>query len=230
MFLDKMVRNMNASIFRYNKALSYLDSRGVTTDDIKKYLIGYARIINVLDDNSLEYKRFMKESWKGRKFETKIVFPIHNLIGQVIGIVGRSIETKNFKTFVTEESKFSGFFFGLYQALPYIYKTGRVYVVEGTFDCLALSKVFPNVVSTVTSGLYPNQYKILDFYCDSIITIFDNDKAGKIAAEIAEGKKKVINLNLGYKDPAKCYETLGLRKFRLFLEKKVKTLPPVWKG
>lgn len=228
MFLDDIVGNVNNSIFRYNSALTYLKSRGVTEEDIKRYLLGFSRIIGIPNDNTSEYKRFVEESWKGKKFERLIIFPIQNALGNVIGIVGRSLETKMFKVFVTEESKFTGFFFGFYQALPHIYETGRAFVVEGAFDCIAFSKVYPNVVSTVTAGLYPNQYRLLSFYCKNIITVFDADEPGQNAAEIAERKKGVLNLKLGYKDPAHCYETLGFKKFKMFLEKKVKTLPPVW--
>lgn len=230
MFLNDLVRNMNASIFRYNSALSYLKLRGVTEEDIKKYFIGFSKIVGIPDDGTDERKKFMDESWKGRKFEEKLIFPIHNALGEVTGIIGRAIDTKVFKIFVTEESKHKGFFFGFFQALPYIYDTGRAYVVEGPFDCMAFAKVCPNVVSAVTAGLYPNQYKLLSFFCESIVTVFDSDEAGENAAEIIGKKEGVLNLKLGYKDPAKAYETLGLKKFKIFLENKIKMLPPVWKG
>ncbi|HMB31064.1 MAG TPA: toprim domain-containing protein, partial [Desulfohalobiaceae bacterium] len=228
MFLDALASSLNRSIFRYKGPLDYLSSRGVSEEEIKKYKIGFSRIVGVPDDGSEERARFMEESWKGRKFENSIVFPVMNSLGYVIGLIGRSLDTKIFKVFVTEKAKHDGFFLGLYHALPYIYKSGRVFVVEGAFDWLALSKVLPNTVSSVTAGIYPNQYNLLRWYCGNIVTVFDSDEAGRYAADMASRKSGVLDMKLGYKDPAKCFESLGFNQFNRVIHNKVKNLPPVW--
>ena len=226
MFLDTLVKNLHHSIFRYDEVLSYLKYREVTEKDIEKFDLGFGKVVTVPDDETSDRQRFMDESWKGRKFENKLIFPIKDPIGRVVGIIGRSIDTKGFKIYVTNEAKFSGFFFGLYEALPCIYEKNRVYIVEGPFDSMAFSKVLPNTVATLTAKLHESQYELLNFYCDNIITVFDSDKAGKDGTEKALKYENVHSMFLGYKDPSKCLEELKLDKFKKFVMDKLQKVPP----
>jgi len=231
MFLDSLVSVLGNSIFRYPAALEYLHSRNVTDEEIKKYHLGYNKIINVPDDGSNEIKRFMEEMWKGKKLEEKIIFPVYDAIGRVVGVIGRPIGVKTFTTFFLDDTKTTGFFFGFYQALPHIYSSGKAFVVEGSFDCFSFSKVFPNTIATMTSGMYENQYDLLRFYADRIITVFDSDKAGDAGRSYVEKKHKVFNPNLegqrifnidlGYKDPDRCLKVLGFERFKSLVLRKV---------
>lgn len=231
MFLDHIVKTCAQSIFRYPLVLDYLHSRLVTDDEIKYHELGYNKIISVPEESSDDYKRYCTECYNGRKLENKVLFPIKDVLGRVVGVTGRAVETKDFKVFVTEEAKFTGFFFGLHHALPYIHKENKVYVVEGYFDYLALAKVFPNTVAALTAGISEAQYDLLQLYCDKIVTVFDEDKTGHMGTEKAPLHaervkeswlpKDVSPMRLGnYKDPAKCLETLGVSKFREFILKK----------
>lgn len=231
MFLDHIIKNCSQSIYRYPHVLDYLHSRLVTDEEIKYHELGYNKIICVPEESSEDYKRFCIECYKGKKLENKILFPIKDILGNIIGVSGRSVETKEFKVFVTEEAKYTGFFFGLYHALPYIYKENKVYVVEGYFDFLALVKVFPNTVATLTAGISESQYNLLQLYCNKIVTVFDEDSTGHKGTEkaplhtdkIKESwlPRDICPMRLGnYKDPAKCLETLGVNKFKEFIMKK----------
>lgn len=226
MFLDLMIKTLNNSIYRYPEALNYLRSREVTDEDIKKFGIGYSKIIKVSDEpGNKDWEAFNDECHGGRKIENKIIFPFKDLMGNIIGFVGRAIEVKEFKVFLTDVAKYEGFFFGLYEALPYIYQENRVYLVEGPFDLLALSKVLPNSVGLLTSKLNDAQYEILTMFCNQLITVFDSDKGGDKGREKAlEKDNKILSMDLGFKDPARSLETLKLKKFREFVQKKVKTI------
>lgn len=225
MFLDSLVNRLHKSIFRYQDVLNYLHSRQITDTDIRTYELGYNKIIGVPEDPNPERQRFMDDCNKGRKLENKIIFPIKDALGHVVGIIGRSIETKEFKKFVTNEGKYTGFFFGLFQALPYIYKENRVFVVEGPFDFNALVKVFPNTVASLISGISEPQYEYLRLYCDTIISVFDTDKAGKKGRDKALKCEGVFSMDIGYKDPAKCLETLKFPAFKRFILKKTQSIP-----
>jgi len=220
MFLDNLVTTLNQVIFRYPDALNYLHSRGVTDDEIRTRKIGYSKVISVPDDGSPDRKRFMNESYRGKKFENKIIFPIQDPMERVIGIAGRNIVTKEFKTFITEEAKCMGFFFGLFQALPIIYKENRTFIVEGYFDQIAMAKVLPNTVATLTSSISDTQYEFLMMYCDQIITCFDSDGPGQRGTERALEFGNVYAMNIGYKDPAKCFESLSFSNFKEHITKK----------
>ena len=121
MFLERIVKNTNVSIQNYPDTLKYLSSRLVTQEDIKKYELGYSSLFIVPKDSGPDWERFNDYSFKGRKFENKIIFPLKNAMGEVVGIGGRAIDEKVFKIFATDEAKFTGFFFGFFEALPYIF-------------------------------------------------------------------------------------------------------------
>lgn len=221
MFLDVLIKNFHASISRYPEVLRYLYSRHVTNEEIKKYEIGYKKIVGIPEDPGEDRKRMMSECYNGRKLERKIIFPIKNLCNITVGLIGRTVESKEFKIFVNGEAKYTGFFFGLQQALPHIYKENRVYIVEGPFDYFALVKVFPNTVAVLTSRLSEVKYGLLRKYCDTIVTVFDSDKAGKEGMENALEYEGVVQMGTGaYKDPALCLKSLSLSKFKKFMQDK----------
>lgn len=223
MFLDTLVSNLGVSISRYPEVLSYLHSREVTDEEIKKFGIGYSKIVTVPSEESRDRKSFVDECFNGRKLENKLIFPFRDMMGNAVGLIGRSISTKDFKVFVTERAKFEGFFFGLFEALPHIYAENKVYLVEGPFDLLALSKVLPNSVATMSSKMTDAQYNILTLFCNNIVTVFDSDKAGDLGREAAKEKdKRIQHLLFGYKDPAKLLEDVKLKKFREYVMKKIK--------
>jgi DNA primase len=223
MFLDILIENLHQAIFRYPEVLRYLQSRNVSEDDVRQYKIGYSKLIGVPEDNSPDRERFMDECYRGRKIEKKIIFPFRDEMGRTVGLIGRAVDTKEFKIFATEKAKHDGFFFGLYEALPHIYEENRAFVVEGPFDYFAFSKVFPNTVGTMTAGISEAQYDYLNLFCDYIITVFDSDAAGQRGTDrIAEEHKKIYSMDLGnYKDPAKCLEVLKLSAFKQFIIKRI---------
>lgn len=224
MFLDTIVENLSKSIFNYPETLDYLHSRGVSESEIKTYGIGYGKVVSVPEENSPDRKRFMEETAKGRKFEERVIFPMRDAVGRVIGIIGRSITVKGFKIFATDEAKFHGMFVGLYEALPYIYQENQAFVVEGPFDWVSLSKELPNTVSVMTADLNEVQHWLLKLYCDRIVTVFDSDEAGRRAAETAEKKFGTMTLDLGHGDPNDCFKRLG-SGFRNHVMRKLKDIP-----
>ena len=221
MFLDSLVNTLNKSIFRYEHVLAYLKNRGIESEDINQFKIGYSKIVSVPDDQSPDRARFMTDMWQGKKIENKIIFPFQDILGRVVGLIGRSIETKGFKIFALDEAKFTGFFFGLFQALPSIYETRTVYTVEGPFDHQAFCKVFPNTVATMTAGLNESQHDLLSMFCDKIVTVFDSDDPGREASDRAQDWGNVTSIDLGYKDPSECLARLGLDKFKKYAMKRV---------
>jgi DNA primase len=228
MFLDVMVSNLHQSIFRYPEVLRYLESRQVTQEDIKKYGLGFNKILHVPEEQSKDRERFMAETYKGKKFEGKIIFPFRDMLGNIVGIAGRSIDVKDYKLWATDRAKHDGFFFGLHEALPFVYEENKVFTVEGTFDCIALAKAFPNTVGTLTSGINDVQYGLLRMFCNTIITVFDSDSAGRHGTEKAEERSGVVSVNLGYKDPAKALETLGVPGFKKYALKKINDTVPLF--
>jgi len=227
MFLDDLTLTLHKSLPRYPEALAYLQSREVTDEDILKFRLGYSKVISVPDDGSADRKRFMGETKNGRKMEGQITFPLLDAVGRTIGVGRRKIEEKAYKTFVTDEAKEVGFVFGMHQALPFIYHENRVYVVEGYFDLIAFSKVFPNTVATITSGINDLQYEQLCMYCDTIVVCFDSDAPGEYGRDKAlKWGDNVRSMSLGYKDPARCLEVLKLDGFKKYVHGRAQMVAP----
>jgi len=221
-FLNPLIENLHRALLHNEGALNYLHSRKVTDEEINLFKIGFSRVVGVMDDGSDDYQCFIKETYKGKAFESKITFPIYDIVGNPAGLLGRAIDTKEFKYYLTLEAKFLGAFFGLVQALPIIYETGRVFVVEGPFDLLALRKVYPNVVASLTAELTEAQYAILSMFAKDIITIFDSDGPGKKATERALEKwPNIKTVCLGWKDPDAGLKYLEFEKFKKFVQKKI---------
>ena len=221
-FLSILIDKLHESVFRSEVALNYLHSRKVTDDEIKLYKIGYSRVVGVGDDGSEDFQCFLKETYKGKGFESKITFPLYDVLGNPTGLLGRSIEDKAFKYYLTLEGKFSGAFFGLTQALPHIYETGRAFVVEGPFDLLAFRKVYPNSIATLTAELTPSQYSILNMFSKDIVTVFDSDGPGRKAAERAQKWPNVKTVCLGWKDPDAGLKVYDFKKYSEHIKRKVK--------
>jgi len=218
MFLETLISNLHRSIHRFPEVLQYLHSRYITDEEINKYRIGYNKIVTIPEDPCGDRKKMVEECRGGVKLEQKVIFPLTNSMGAVAGLIGRSIETKEFKIFTTDLAKYSGFFFGFFQAMPYVIKENKVFLVEGPFDLFALSKVFPNTIATLTSWLSEAQYKFLRYFCDNIVTVFDQDPAGRHGQENACNFDGVIPMDLGvYKDPALCLEKKSLSNFRKYV-------------
>lgn len=206
----------------------------MTEYDLKKYFIGYVGISSKLlvkDDGSTDYVRLKTDTSDFRHFEKKIVIPMRNCLGHVNGISLRSLDKSFYRQYYMDEAKKVGAFFGLFDALPYIYKTGKVYVVEGPFDCIALAKVFPNTVSSLTSFLNEAQVRLLKMYAKKIILVFDRDKAGvdgtiKAQERYGDNWEDYIRvLHLGdYKDPNQALIHMGEDAFKIFVKRKLDTL------
>ena len=228
MFLNALIERLHNSLHNYEQAVTYLHIRNVTDEEIEEFKLGYSRIVSVIDDGTEECKLFLDEFRNGRKFENKLIFPNYDMMGIPVGLLGRAIETKDFSLYLTKEGKYFGVLYGFCQAMPEIYKTGRVYVVEGPFDLFAFRKVFKNVVGTNTAELTVDQHEQLSFYADEIITVFDSDGPGRAATERAKENFKTKSVDLGFKDPANCLvQCSSVKKFEERVKDKLKNIS--WK-
>lgn len=227
MYLDEFVKSSNRKIYNYPEALGYLKSRGFSKEDIDKYEFGYTKVAKIRKEDTKEYRDFHRRTYMFRKLEGRILIPLRNLIGKVNGLVVRSIDEKLYNVYLLNEAKKIGAFFGLYEAIPHILNTRKVFVHEAAFDSASFAKVFPNSVSTVTSFVNVEQFETLRFFADKIILIFDEDKTGE------EGKERIIerygsdvidSVSIGYNDSNSCLMTRGLEGFRKYIKSRIPLL------
>lgn len=224
MFLNEFVKRANKIIFEYKEPIEYLEKRGIGKSDIQKFCLGYVRVAKIKEVDSPDYKLLSERTFNFKTLQDKILFPIYNLMGNVHGICTRDVERKQYNQYFLTEAKKIGAFFGLREALPYIKDTRKVFVHEGAFDSISFSYVFKNTISSLTSFLNEVQFELLNFLCDKIIIIYDEDKAGSIGAYKTlkyYGDKIIETINIGMDDSNNYLSRLGYAKFKDYMKFKI---------
>lgn len=191
-------------------ALQYLQQQRKLKDEtIKEFQLGYAPVgwdilySYLVGDKGypvqlLEKAGLIKPRSEGRgyydAFRNRLMIPIHDIAGKVIGFGGRTLgedKPKYLNSPETEVFSKGKTLFGLDKAKDGISQFDQAVVVEGYFDVIALHAVgIKNVVASLGTALGIEQVRLAMRYSDSkqLILNFDADKAGTIAAERAIGE------------------------------------------
>ena len=118
-------------------------------------------------------------------FRNRLLFPIHDLQGQMVAFGGRVLDDSLPKYINSPETDVyhkGKILYGLYQARDAMRHSGDALVVEGYFDVMALHRAgFTNAVATCGTALTPDHARLLKRYADKILLIFDEDAAGRQA-------------------------------------------------
>ncbi len=205
-------------------ALEYLKERGLTDETIEEFDIGYApnsweELCRFLKKRSFSAEEIVDAglavpSKKGGydRFRGRIMFPLVDVKGQIIGFAGRILgegEPKYINTPQTSIFDKSHFLFGLNLSKGEIRIKNKAILTEGEMDMiLSYQAGVKNVVASKGTALTSGQIDLLKKYTDTILLCFDMDLAGDSAsrrgiemADAAEFNIKVVNIPEG-KDPA----------------------------
>lgn len=182
-------------------AKEYLKSRGLTGELAKRFHIGYAPnkwdgLLNFLKGRGIGIEAALKAGLLVKKdkgpghydrFRNRVIFPITDVRGRIIGFGGRAMDDKSLPKYLNSPEspvfKKGETLFGLAQAKEAVSKEGYVLVVEGYFDLVALHRHgFVNSVATMGTALTTDHIRTLKGYTSSIYALFDSDDAGKKAA------------------------------------------------
>jgi DNA primase len=180
-------------------ARDYLDKRAITGEMISTFKLGYAPagwnfLSNKVAKSSItlgeaeEAGLLVKKERGGfyDRFRDRILFPISELTGRIVGFGGRILGEGEPKYLNTPETLIfdkSRILFGLFQHRDAIRKARQAVVVEGNFDLLALASYgVDNVVAPLGTALTQSQIRLLKGYTDEVILLFDGDEAGIKAA------------------------------------------------
>lgn len=177
---------------------NYLEKRGVDEETSRLYGLGYAPDSWDALTRFLERKKFpLAEAEKvglvrSRErggyydgFRNRLLFPIRDTHGRVIGFGGRVLDDSLPKYLNSPESPVyhkSEVLFGLGMAKQAMREKGEAFIVEGYFDHLALYRAgVRNVVATCGTALTAAHLKLLRRFAGKAYLLFDADKAGKKA-------------------------------------------------
>jgi DNA primase len=181
------------------RALAYLKTRGVDEVTATRFRIGYAPqggsgLADALKKERLSLQDALRLGLMGQrdtdrvyeKFFARLMFPIVDAAGKVIGFGGRVIDQGVPKYLNSSESPLfhkSATVYGLHQTKEGIRKADRVVVVEGYLDVIALAQHgIDYAVATLGTALTPNHLRVLARYTKNIIALFDGDEPGQKAA------------------------------------------------
>ena len=177
-------------------AVQYLKGRGLTGEIAAKFGLGFAPddwrpLSQVFPDyeNGFLVEAGLVIAGEGKRYDRfrgRIMFPIRNLRGQVIGFGGRVMDGGEPKYLNSPETPLfnkGSELYGLFEARQAIREQGCVIVVEGYMDVVALAQLgFPNAVATLGTATTPIHVQKLLRQTDHVIFSFDGDKAGRKAA------------------------------------------------
>lgn len=180
------------------EAIKYLKSRGLTGEIAKQFSIGFApggwnnlnEVFKDYDNDVLIKSGLINKNEKGKRydrFRNRIMFPIYNAKGQLVGFGGRVIDEKDSPKYYNspETSLFQKSYelYGLLAARKSIRDEGYVLVVEGYMDVVSLAQHgISNAVATLGTATTSFHIQKLIRYTSEIIFCFDGDEAGKSAA------------------------------------------------
>lgn len=119
------------------------------------------------------------------RFRHRLIFPIHNASGRLVGFGGRTLgddKAKYVNTAETERFHKSMLLYGLYQSRRDIRDSGRAILTEGYFDVLAVAAAgIEGAVASMGTSLTPEQARLIARYAEEVVVAYDDDAAGEKA-------------------------------------------------
>lgn len=180
------------------EAVGYLKRRGLTGEIAQRFGLGYAPAHNGLtnvfadyqDSVSLLEAGLVKQSEHSARrydfFRERVMFPIRNVKGQIIGFGGRILDKGEPKYLNSPETPVfhkNEELYGLYEGRAAIAHEKFVLVVEGYMDVVALAQSgIENAVATLGTATSARHVQKLFRFTDRMVFSFDGDSAGRKAA------------------------------------------------
>lgn len=222
------------------KARQYLTKRGINVELWKKFNLGYApsgwhNLTDVIRKKGLPLQHAealgliaMGENGYYDRFRDRIIFPITNSQGKIVGFGGRILEQGEPKYLNSPENVLfhkGRFLYGLSCAKDSIRRTKRAIIVEGYMDVIqAHQGGFTQTVASLGTSLTREQAKLIKRFTSEVILGYDADTAGQNATlrgmEILEQSGltvRVLNLPAGF-DPDSFIKEKGAAVFEQILE------------
>lgn len=212
---DPQVNNKNKELYDINKdimmffyknllvdrkAQQYLKQRGLSSKVVNTFMLGYAKDswddlyayikTKNYNEEDIESLGLIKKSSKGNyydKYRDRIIFPIINHFGKVIGFGGRAVSGQMPKYLNSPESSVFKKRYNLYALNVYKrQKRKELILVEGYMDVIALNNHGLDIaVASLGTALTLDQAKLMNRYSDDIYICYDQDAAGIKATEKA---------------------------------------------
>ena len=226
-----------SNLTRNNKAKEYFKRRGISEATIRKFGLGYSldgwsNLIKYLKRKNFSEQILLeaglvikneKNNTIYDRFRNRVMFPVFDVRGKVIGFGGRVLDDSKPKYLNSPETLIFHKGVNLY-GLNFAIKNGNpdryFIIVEGYMDCISLHQHgITNTVASLGTALTENQARLLKRYADKVIISYDADVAGQTAT--LRGLKILRNAGFDVKvllipegkDPDEYIRTNGTEKF-----------------
>lgn len=230
----------------------YLQRRALTPEVVLEFQLGYAgnsSIMSALEQYKIPTEIALKAGLINKRdngtfydvFKNRLIFPIINLYGKIIGYGGRTIldiQPKYLNSAETIVFKKGENFYNENKAFSSAYKLGYMLVVEGYMDLITVScSGFSNVVASLGTAVTKDHLEKLWRSIDEIVLCFDGDKAGLNAMHRAlhlalplikaEQRLSVILLPHG-SDPDDFIKAKGKEEFAKLVNNRIPLSEAIW--
>ncbi len=237
-----------------SSAMNYLKNRGISREVISEFQIGfvpnnsdyYNQLSKKFNEQEILQTGLFYNNEKHNKFvnrfHSRIIFPIRNIVGDVIAFGGRIIQDKKIAKYInspeTEFYKKGRHVFNLDKAKSVPNKSQEVIIVEGYMDVISIySSGIKNVVSNSGIALTENQINLIWRFFSYPIVCLDGDSSGqKAALRIAENLLPYIKENnkIGFAalsngmDPDDYIQEKGKDSFEKFIKGNLSIEEFIW--
>jgi DNA primase len=253
---DRFVDTMKNTDEGQGLGFSYFKERGFNQQTIDKFELGYSKDDWQDLENAALEKGFSKEilekagliikkeeteqgnaSPKPAKtydrFRGRVMFPIHNLAGKVVGFGARTLKKDDKPKYLnspeTEVYIKNEILYGIYQAKTSIRNTDECFLTEGYTDVISLHQNgIENVVASSGTALTDNQIRLIKRFTDNITVLYDGDSAGVKAALrgidllLAQGMNVKAVVFPDSEDPDSYAKKVGGEAFRNYIASNAK--------
>lgn len=221
-------------------AVQYITRRGISKSMVTRFGLGAApdkwtALTDEMTNRGYTQQELLdaglakKNQKTGRvydAFRNRLVFPVIDVRGSVIGFSGRILDDGEPKYLNSPETLVfnkSRNLFGLNLAKKT--KRPELILAEGNIDVVALHQAgFDSAVASLGTSLTPDQARLMSRYTDTVVIAYDSDSAGVKAAQRAIGILEKTDMNVrvlkmdGAKDPDEFIKNKGADSFSLLLE------------
>ena len=201
---NTFIRNMTETDEGRAIGYKYFKERGFNEETIKTYELGFSlsdrKAFTDLAIKSGYNQKYLvstglsilkeEDGYIFDRFSNRVMFPIHNLTGKVIGFGGRVLDARtkgvSVKYMNSPQSEIydkSRSLYGIYQAKATIVKNDKCFLVEGYTDVLSMHQSgITNVVASNGTALTTDQIRLIHKFTSNITVLYDGDSAGIHAA------------------------------------------------
>jgi len=213
-----------------------LYGRGVSDEQIELYRIGYLN--GHAPDVPEDFNRWSKG---GERLDDVLVLPLTTTTGAIQGFQFRHVDRarKGYQSFMPYKEE--ALLFGLGEAMPHVWRTESIWLVEGAFDLFPIQRHFPGVVATLTAKVPEPLLQVMRRLVQTVWVGYDADPTGKAATkQFARDFRDEFRVCPVYyplvtaygsdrpiKDPAELWEAWGDEQVGKFIQTVLRSTNPM---